>query len=96
MTPTNDWLSFSEFCDRLKEDGTYIGEDGHVYRKDGRPLSRLCRNGYYTVRKMYDTHCYTFMEHRVVWYFVHGSPAQDKVINHKDFDRGTIALRIWN
>ena len=88
MIPTNDWLSFSEFCNRLKEDGAYIGEDGHVYRKDGRPLSRLCRNGYYAVRKMYDTHCYTFMEHRVVWYFVHGSLAQDKVINHKDFDRG--------
>lgn len=88
MIPTNDCLSFSEFCDRLRADGAYIGEDGHVYRKNGKPLSRLCRNGYYTVRKMYDTHCYTFMEHRVVWYFVHGAFPQNMVINHKDFDRG--------
>lgn len=88
MTPTNDWLPFSEFCDRLKSDKAYIGDDGHIYRKDGRPLSRLSRNGYYTVRKMYDGHVYCFMEHRVVWYFVHGSLDSTKVINHKDFDRG--------
>ncbi len=88
MIPTNDWLPFSEFCDRLKSDGSYIGNDGHIYRKDGRPLSRLSRNGYYTVRKMYDDHVYCFMEHRVVWYFVYGSLDATKVINHKDFDRG--------
>ena len=88
MTEINDCMSFSEFCSRLKADGAYIGEDGHIYRKDGKPLSRMCRNGYYIVRKMYDTHCYYFMEHRVVWYFVHGSLARDMVINHKDFDRG--------
>ena len=88
MTPTSNRMSFSEFCDRLKSDGAYIGEDGHIYRKDGRPLSRLCRNGYYTVRRMYDTLNYSFMEHRVIWYFAHGSCPSDKVINHKDFDRG--------
>lgn len=87
MIPAYELLSFPEFCDRLKTDGAYVGADGHVYQEDGRPLSRLCRNGYYMVRKMYANHVYHFMEHRVVWYFVHGSIDPDKVINHKDFDR---------
>lgn len=80
-------LTFFEFCDRLKADGAYIGDDWHIYRKDGKPLSRQCRNGYYMVRKMYDNHTYHFMEHRVIWYFVHGTFDESLVINHKDFDR---------
>ena len=60
-------MDFFEFCERLKADGCHIGEDGHVYRKDGRILSRQCRNGYYMLRKMYEHPTYHFMEHRVVW-----------------------------
>lgn len=87
MTLDSGLLSFPEFCNQLLNDGAFIGSDGHVYRKDGKPLSRMARNGYYVVRKMYANHCYYFMEHRVVWYFIHGSIDNDKVINHKDFDR---------
>lgn len=85
--PTEKPMSFEQFCNRLRDDGAYIGEDGHVYRKDGRQLSTQCRNGYYMVKKMYDNCPYSFMEHRVVWYFCNGSIDRDKVINHKDFDR---------
>lgn len=80
-------MTFTEFCERLKADKAYIGEDWHLYREDGRPLSRMCRNGYYMVRKMYDHKTYHFMEHRVIWYFCVGSIDESMVINHKDFDR---------
>ena len=80
-------MTFIEFCERLKSDGAYIGDDWHVYRQDGRPLSRMCRNGYYMVRKMYDGENYNFMEHRVIWCFINGSIDENLVINHKDFDR---------
>ena len=58
-------MTFEEFCDALKETGAYQAEDGHIYRKDGSILSRQGRNGYYTLRKMFDNHTYYFMEHRV-------------------------------
>lgn len=80
-------MSFFEFCERLKKDGAYIGEDWHVYRADGRPLSRKCSNGYYLLRKMYDCHTYHACEHRVIWYFCNGEFDLDLTINHKDFDR---------
>lgn len=80
-------MTFIEFCERLKADKAYIGEDWHLYRENGKPLSRMCRNGYYMVRKMYDNHTYHFMEHRVIWYFCNGSIDENMVINHKDFDR---------
>lgn len=80
-------MTFIEFCERLKTDGAYIGDNWHVYRKDGRPLSRMCRNGYYMVRKMYDGKIYHFMEHRVIWWFFNGDIDENMVINHKDFDR---------
>ena len=80
-------MSFFQFCDKLIEDGMYIGEDNHIHRKDGRLLSRQMRNGYYTVRKMYNTINYCFMEHRVIWYFYYGEFDESLVINHKDFDR---------
>ena len=80
-------MSFFQFCDKLIEDGMYIGEDNHIHRKDGRLLSRQMRNGYYTVRKMYNTINYCFMEHRVIWYFHYGEFDESLVINHKDFDR---------
>lgn len=80
-------MNFFEFCERLKNDGCYIGEDGHVYRKDGRALSRQCRNGYYMLRRMYGNHTYHFMEHRVVWYLCNGEFNESLTINHKDFDR---------
>lgn len=86
-------LSFSEFCDRLIDDGAYIGPDHHIHRKDGRLLSRPSPNGYYVVRKMYDAQAYHFMEHRVVWYFVHGPFDESLVINHKDFDRTNNDIR---
>ena len=87
MENEKELLSFFEFCERLKEEGAYIGEDWHMYRKDGRALSRRCRNGYYLVRKMYDNHTYHFCEHRVIWYFVNGEFDTNLTINHKDFDR---------
>ena len=80
-------MSFFQFCDKLIEDGMYIGEDNHIHRKDGRLLSRQMRNGYYTVRKRYNAINYTFMEHRVIWYFHYGEFDESLVINHKDFDR---------
>ena len=80
-------MNFFQFCEELKSDGCYIGEDGHVYRKDGRPLSRQCRNGYYILRRMYGHHTYHFMEHRVVWYLCNGEFDESLTINHKDFDR---------
>lgn len=80
-------MSFFEFCEKLIEDGMYIGEDNHIHRKDGKLLGRQMRNGYYTVRKMYNTIEYTFMEHRVIWYFNYGEFDESLVINHKDFDR---------
>lgn len=80
-------MNFEEFCERLKKDGAYQGEDGHIYRKDGRLLSRRCTNGYYMVRKMYETKTYNFMEHRVVWYFANGKFDESLTINHKDFNR---------
>lgn len=80
-------MNFFEFCERLRQDGAYIGEDWHLYRADGRPLSRKCRNGYYLVRKMYDNHCYHFCEHRVIWYLWNGPFDLSLTINHKDFDR---------
>ena len=80
-------MTFFEFCEKLKREGAYIGKDWHLYRSDGRPLSRKCRNGYYLVRKMYNHHCYSFCEHRVVWYFCNGEFDQSLTINHKDFDR---------
>lgn len=80
-------MTFEEFCERLMTSGAYIGEDWHVYSGNGKPLSRMCRNGYYMVRKMYDGHVYNFMEHRVIWYFHYGSIGENMVINHKDFDR---------
>ena len=80
-------MTFFEFCERLKADGAYIGDDWHIHRADGRLLSRQCRNGYYMVRKMYDSHTYHYMEHRVIWYFHNGEFDESLVINHKDFDR---------
>lgn len=80
-------MSFFEFCERLKRDGAYIGADGHVYRSDGRSLSRKCRNGYYLLRKRYDSQTYHFCEHRVIWYFYNGEFDESLTINHKDFDR---------
>ena len=85
-------MSFFQFCDKLIEDGMYIGEDNHIHRKDGRLLSRQMRNGYYTVRKMYNTINYCFMEHRVIWYFHYGEFDESLVINHKDFDRANNAI----
>ena len=81
-------MTFEEFCDALKETGAYQAEDGHIYRKDGSILSRQGRNGYYTLRKMFDNHTYYFMEHRVAYYFAHGKFDESLQINHKDFDRG--------
>lgn len=83
----NNVMTFFEFCERLKKDGMYIGEDWHIHRPDGRILSRKCRNGYYLLRKMYDNHTYHFCEHRVIWYFCCGEFDQSLTINHKDFDR---------
>lgn len=83
----NNMMTFFEFCERLKKDGAYIGDDWHVYRKDGKPLSRKCKNGYYLLRKMYNHHTYHFCEHRVVWYFCNGEFDLDLNVNHKDFDR---------
>lgn len=80
-------MNFDQFCDRLKADGAYVGDDGHIYRADGRALSRMARNGYYTIRKMYDAVNYCFMEHRVVWNFKNGHIPDGLVINHKNFDR---------
>lgn len=83
----NNKMTFFEFCERLKRDGAYIGDDWHIYRSDGKPLSRKCRNGYYLVRKMYDAQYYHFCEHRVIWYFCNGEFDETLTINHKDFDR---------
>ena len=83
----NNIMSFFEFCERLKADGAYIGDDWHMYRKDGRPLSRRSRNGYYQLRKMYNNHTYYFCEHRVIWYFCKGVFDESLTINHKDFNR---------
>jgi NTP pyrophosphatase (non-canonical NTP hydrolase) len=80
-------LTFEQFCDKLKKDGAYIGADWHIYRADGRPLSRKSRNGYYMLRKMYEHHAYYFCEHRVIWYFCNGAFDTSLQINHKDFDR---------
>ena len=85
-------MTINEFTSRLKNDGSYIGEDNHIHRSDGRLLSRLCRNGYYLTRKMYDGKCHHFMEHRVIWCWVNGDIDPDKVINHKDFDRANNAI----
>ena len=85
-------MNVEEFANRLKSDGAYIGVDNHLYRKDGRPLSRICRNGYYITRKMYNGETHHFMEHRVIWCFHYGSIDPDKVINHKDFDRANNAI----
>lgn len=83
----NKLMTFFEFCERLKNEGAYIGEDWHIYRANGKPLSRRCRNGYYLVRKMYDNHTYHFCEHRVIWYFCKGEFDTNFTVNHKDFDR---------
>lgn len=80
-------MTFVEFCERLIQDRVCVGADWHVYTKNGKPLSRMARNGYYTLRKMYDGHVYCFMEHRVIWYLCNGSIDENMVINHKDFDR---------
>ena len=77
-------MTFEEFCDALKETGAYQAEDGHIYRKDGSILSRQGRNGYYTLRKMFDNHTYYFMEHRVAYYFAYGKFDEKLQINHKD------------
>lgn len=83
----NKQMTFFEFCEKLKEDGAYIGDDWHIYNKNNKPLSRQMRNGYYTVRKMYNNHEYCFCEHRVIWYFWYGEFDTTLTINHKDFDR---------
>lgn len=85
-------MTFQEFCERLRSEEAYIGQDHHMHRKDGRLLSRQCRNGYYIVRKMYDHHTYYFMEHRVIWYYHYGDIDENKVINHKDFNRANNAI----
>jgi len=84
----NKKMTFPEFCNRLKEDNVIIGDDWHIYRADGRPLSRRAKNGYYVLRKMYDHQAYYFCEHRVIWYFCYGDIDEGLQINHKDFDRG--------
>ena len=81
-------MSLVEFCERLKDDGAYIGDDWHVHRKDGRPLNKLMPNGYYTVRKQCDGHEYNYMEHRVIWCMINGDIPDGLQINHKDFNRG--------
>lgn len=85
-------MTFFQFCERLKSDGAYIGDDNHVHRKDGRLLSRRCKNGYFMVRKMYDGEMYHFMEHRVIWYFANGEFDESMEINHIDYDRGNNAI----
>lgn len=85
-------MTIEEFTKRLKADGVYIGEDNHLHRADGRPLSRMCRNGYYMTRKMYNATTYNFMEHRVIWCFYHGTIDPELVINHIDFDRANNAI----
>lgn len=80
-------MSFEEFCEQLKCDGAYIGDDWHIHRTDGKLLSRQCRNKYYMLRKNYGGKEYNFMEHRVIWYFLNGSIPAGLQINHKDFDR---------
>lgn len=85
-------MQLNEFCERLKSDGAYIGNDNHVHRKDGRLLSRQSRNGYWVVRKMYDARQYEFMEHRVIYCMVHGAFDERFVINHIDFDRSNNAI----
>lgn len=85
-------MNIEEFASRLKSEGAYIGDDNHLYRKDGRPLSFMCRNGYYMTKKMYDATTYNFMEHRVIWCFYYGTIDPDLVINHKDFDRANNAI----
>lgn len=84
---TNAKMTFADFCERMNKDHVYIGADWHVYSESGKPLSRMSRNGYYTVRKMYDGQVYCFMEHRVIWYLCKGAIDENMVINHKDFDR---------
>ena len=85
-------MELNEFCERLKSDGAYIGNDNHVHRKDGRLLSRQSRNGYWVVRKMYDARQYELMEHRVIYCMVHGAFDERLVINHIDFDRSNNAI----
>jgi NTP pyrophosphatase (non-canonical NTP hydrolase) len=80
-------MTFADFCERLNKDRVCVGVDWHIYSKNGKPLSRMSRNGYYVVRKMYDGHAYCFMEHRVIWYLCKGGIDENMVINHKDFDR---------
>ena len=85
-------MTFEEFCERLRFEESYIGDDNHLHRKDGRLLSRQCRNGYFMVRKRYDGQPYYFMEHQVIWYYHHGSIPEGLVINHRDFDRANNAI----
>ena len=85
-------MQLNEFCERLKSEGAYIGEDNHVHRKDGRLLSRQCRNGYWMVRKMYDSIQHEYMEHRVIYCMVHGAFDESMVVNHIDFDRSNNAI----
>lgn len=80
-------MSFSDFCEALKECGAYQADDGHIYNANGKIMSRQGRNGYYTLRKMFNNHTYYFMEHRVVYYFAYGKFDEKLQINHKDFNR---------
>lgn len=85
-------MNIEQFTKRLKQDGAYIGEDNHLHRADGRLLSRMCSNGYYMVRKMYDGKVFNFMEHRVIWCYHYGTIDDNLVINHIDFDRANNAI----
>ena len=85
-------MTIEEFTKRLRSEGAYIGEDNHLYRADGRPLSRMCRNGYYMTSKMYGGTMYNFMEHRVIWCLHYGTIDPELVINHIDFDRANNSI----
>lgn len=81
-------ISLTQFVNYIKSSGCFIGDDGHIYRKNGKPLSRICSNGYFLARMMIKNKTYHFMEHRVVWSWSNEAEIPEgKEINHKDFDR---------
>lgn len=80
-------MSFEEFCDKLISEGVYQGENSHLIRPNGKPVSRKCLNGYWMTRVRCHGHTYSFMEHRVIWYMHNHFIEHDKEINHIDFNR---------
>lgn len=82
----DDEQELPSFVEKLKSDGCYIGDDGHVRSKKGVLMSRIMRDGTYITSAMFEGERCSFDEARVIWQWEFGNIPEGMVVVHRDIN----------